>query len=204
MDYIIFNIIKNIINIFDFEKSINYSKRLIELDSLSCQEISHILTTTKTLGFYYLFDYDEAQNQLETLLNQLLSCGYFIDDWREAVINFIDWIDLWHHSVKFHFAPDLFKSTCSSCYALKDMHQENVCNPPNSVLLLRHLQNDEYIVVQSGSIVHKETATKLVCINEKYSDIIAKRIKEFFIYLDFWIEQSGGEILLDPHYYIIR
>ena len=79
VDYIFMQIARNIINIFDFEKTVNYSTRLSELDNLSIEEMAYKLTKTETLGFYYLFDYEESQMKLENLLNQLLSCNYFFD-----------------------------------------------------------------------------------------------------------------------------
>lgn len=166
--------------------------------------MAQALVSGKTLGFYYLFDYGEFQENLEKLLDQLLSCGYFIDGWRESVINFIDWIDIWNYTIDSHFSPDLFESVSESNYAIKDMHIENPQNPPNSVLLLKHLKEDQYVVVQGGSLGNLKCADKLVRIQAKYSKLIATRIKEFLRHLDFWMEQSGGEFILDPHYYIIH
>ena len=199
-------IARNIINIFDFEKTIDYSKRLLELDNLSVEEMAYKLFNTETLGFYYLFDYEESQIKLENLLNQLLSCNYFFDGWREAVINLIDWLDMWNHTIDSHFSPNLFQSTYDSNYAIKDMYAENPQNPLNSVLLLKHYNEDQYSTVQGGSLrkSNYELAVKIVCIQDCYSYIIAQRIKEFLSYLDFWLEETGGEMILDPHYYLIK
>lgn len=206
IDYIVLQIARNIINIFDFEKTVNYSTRLSELDNLSVEEMAKKLSKTETLGFYYLFDYEESQAKLENLLNQLLSCNYFFDGWREAVINLIDWIDMWNHTIDPHFSPNLFQVICNSNYAIKDMNMENSQNPPKSVLLLKHIKDEQYSVVQGGSLsnINYEFARKIVCIQECYSYIIAKRIKEFLLHLDFWLNESGSEIILDPHYYIIH
>ena len=206
IDYIVLQIVRNIINIFDFEKEVNYSTRLSELDNLSVDEMAHLLSKTETLGFYYLFDYEESQMKLESLLNQLLSCNYFFDGWREAVINLIDWLDMWNHTIDSHFSPNLFQSAHNSNYAIKDMNKENPQNSIKSVLLLKHYKDDQYSVVQGGSLskFNYEIAVKIVCIQDCYGYIIAKRIKEFLSYLDFWLEESGGEMILDPHYYIIH
>lgn len=206
IDYIVLLIVRNIINIFDFEKTVNYSTRLSELDKLSVEEMAYKLSKTETLGFYYLFDYEESQMKLESLLNQLLSCNYFFDGWREAVINLIDWLDMWNHTIDSHFSPNLFQSTHNSNYAIKDMNEENSQNPVKSVMLLKHYKDDQYSVVQGGSLskFNYENAVKIVCIQDCYGYIIAKRIKEFLSHLDFWLEESGGEMILDPHYYIIH
>lgn len=206
VDYIFMQIARNIINIFDFEKTVNYSTRLSELDNLSIEEMAYKLTKTETLGFYYLFDYEESQMKLENLLNQLLSCNYFFDGWREAVINLIDWIDMWNHTIDSHFSPNLFQATRNSNYAIKNMHTENPQNPPNSVLLLKHHKKDQYSVIQGGFLSNSNytPAGKIVCIQECYGYKIAKMIKEFLSYFDFWLEESGSEIILDPHYYIIK
>lgn len=206
IDYIFLQIARNIINIFDFEKTIDYSKRLLELDNLSVEEMAYKLFNTETLGFYYLFDYEESQIKLENLLNQLLSCNYFFDGWREAVINLIDWLYMWNHTIDSHFSPNLFQSTYDSNYAIKDMYAENPQNPLNSVLLLKHYNEDQYSTVQGGSLrkSNYELAVKIVCIQDCYSYIIAQRIKEFLSYLDFWLEETGGEMILDPHYYLIK
>ena len=206
VDYIFMQIARNIINIFDFEKTVNYSTRLSELDNLSIEEMAYKLTKTETLGFYYLFDYEESQMKLENLLNQLLSCNYFFDGWREAVINLIDWIDMWNHTIDSHFSPNLFQATHNSNYAIKNMHTENPQNPPNSVLLLKHHKKDQYSVIQGGFLSNSNytPAGKIVCIQECYGYKIAKMIKEFLSYFDFWLEESGSEIILDPHYYIIK
>lgn len=204
IDYVIVQMIRNIINIFDFEKDINYSTRLCELDDLSIDEMAQALTTCETLGFYYMYDYEEFQQKLEKVLDQLLSCGYFVDGWRESVINFIDWIDLWDHSIDSHFSPDFFAEILESNYTIKDMHKENVQNPPNSVVLLKHIKEEQYIVVQGGLLRKQKNADKLVHIQARYSKLIAIRVKEFLQNVDFWLEQSGGEFILDPHYYVIR
>lgn len=207
IDYIVLQIVRNIINIFDFEKAVNYSTRLLELDKLTVEEMANVLSKTETLGFYFLFDYEESQMKLESLLNQLLSCNYFFDGWREAVINLIDWIDMWNHTIDAHFSPNLFQITHDdSNYIIKDMHIENPQNPPKSVLLLKSLENEQYSVVQGGSLssANYELAKRIVRIQDNYDYIIAKRIKEFLLHLDFWLKESGGEIILDPHYYIIK
>lgn len=206
IDYIVLQILRNIINIFDFEKSINFSIRSTELDRLSVEEMAYKLSKTETLGFYYLFDYRESQIKFESLLNQLLSCNYFFDGWREAVINLIDWIDMWNSTIDPHFSPSLFQIVRDSNYIIKDMHSENPQNSFGSVILLKHYKDDQYSVVQGGSLSRSnyELARKIVCIQDRYSYIIAKRIKEFLSHFDFWLEESGGEIILDPHYYIVH
>lgn len=206
IDYIVLQIARNIINIFDFEKAVNYSIRLSELDNLSVEEMACRLSKIETLGFYYLFDYEESQIKLESLLNQLLSCNYFFDGWREAVINFIDWLDMWNHTIDSHFSPNLLQAIHDSNYAIKDMHEENPQNPLKSVMLLKHYKDEQYSVVQGGSLskFNYQLAIKIVRIQDCYSYIIAKRIKEFLSYLDFWLDESGDEIILDPHYYLIN
>lgn len=206
IDYIFLQIARNLINIFDFEKAVNFSKRLAELDNFSVEEMAYQLSKTQTLGFYYLLNYEESQINLENLLNQLMSCNYFLDGWREAVINLIDWLDMWNNTIDSHFSPNLFKTAFDSIYAIKDMHAENPQNPPESVMLLKHLKNEQYSVVQSGSLskFNYKLAEKIVCIQDCYGYIIAKRIKEFLAHLDFWLEESGSEIILDPHYYVIH
>ncbi len=206
IDHIVLQIARNIVNIFDFEKDINISSRLAELDSISLKEMAFLLSKTNTLGFYYFFDYEESQSKLEKLLDQLLSCDYFVDGWREAVINIIDWIDMWNHAVDPHFTPDLFKSKTNSSYEIKDMYAENPTNPPNSVILLKHHQGNEYSIVQGGTLrkCNYDISKKIVCIHDCYGHIIATRIKEFLTVLGSWLEESGSEIILDPHYYLIH
>ena len=113
---------------------------------------------------------------------------------------------MWNHTLDPHFTPNLFKSTEESTYKLKDMHAENSINPIKSVLLLKHHKANEYSVVQGGAINKSDyvNSQKIVCIQDCYGDIIAIRIKEFFAMLDLWLEESGSEIILDPHYYLIR
>ena len=85
------------------------------------------------------------------------------------------------------------------------MYSENSQNPPRSVILLKHI-DDKYSVVQGGSLCNcnYESASKQVVIQDCYGYIIAKRIKELFTIIDLWLEESGSEIILDPHYYIIK
>lgn len=204
IDYIFLEIIRNIINIFDFEKTVNYSTRLKELDNLTVEEMAYKLSQTETLGFYYLYDYENSQAKLEQLLNQLLSCNYFFDGWRESVINLINWIDMWNHTIAPHFSPNLFKKVADSNYVIKDMKKENPLNPPNSVMLLKHYKDNQYRVIQGGVLSNYEFADKIVCLQDCYGYKFANGIKEFLSYLDFWLEESGNEIILDPHYYFIH
>ena len=204
IDYIFLEIIRNIINIFDFEKTVNYSTRLKELDNLTVEEMAYKLSQTETLGFYYLYDYENSQAKLEQLLNQLLSCNYFFDGWRESVINLINWIDMWNHTIDPHFSPNLFKKVADSNYVIKDMKKENPLNPPNSVMLLKHYKDNQYRVIQGGVLSNYEFADKIVCLQDCYGYEFANGIKEFLSYLDFWLEESGNEIILDPHYYLIH
>lgn len=148
IDYIFLQITKNIINIFDFEKEVNLSKRLLELDNLSIERMAYLLAQKETLGFYYLFYYEDAQLKLEKLLDQLLSCDYFADSCRESVINLIDWIDIWNHTIDPHFSPKLFKKTVDSSYEIKDMYAGNSNNPPNSVILMKKRNGNEYSVAK--------------------------------------------------------
>ena len=205
IDYIVLQIARNIVNLFDFEKEVNLSARLAELDELPIDKMAFLLSQTNTLGFYYFFDYEESQLKLEKLLDQLLSCEYFADGWRAAVINLIDWLDMWNHTVDSHFTPNLFKSTIDSSYEIKDMYAENPTNPPNSVVLLKHHKGNEYSIVQGGALrkCNYDISKKIVCIQDCYGYIIATRIKEFLTVLDLWLEESGSEIILDPDYYLI-
>ena len=204
IDYIVLKIVRNIINITDFEKTVNYSSRLVELDELSVKDMAYMLAKTETLGFYYLYDYENDQMILEELLNQLLSSNCFSDSWTEAVINFIDWLDSWNNTIDSHFSPNLFETSRVSEYIIKDMHEENPQNPPKSVMLLKHIEDNEYSVVQGGTLNNSEIADRIVSIQDCYGYKIATRFKEFFEYLDFWLEESGSEIILDPHYYLMR
>lgn len=206
IDYIVLNILRNIVNLFNFEQEVVFSKRLLELEKLSVKDMAYRLTHTQTLGFYYLYDYEHSQNELESILNQLLSCNYFSDSWRANVIHFIDWIDLWDKTIDPHLSPDLFKEIVDSNYAIKDMHIENQTNPPNSVLLLKHYKDDQYTVIQGGSLTmaNRELGNKLVYLQDVYGYIFAVRIKHFITHLNNWLDESGNEIILDPHYYLFR
>ncbi len=205
IDYIFLRIVRNIINIFDFEKAeVNYSKRIVELESLSISEMAYILTQSETLGFYFLNDYYNSQEKLEEILNQLLSSNFFYDSWSEAVIYLIDWIDLWMHTIDPHFVSKMFKTIKDCDYVIKDMHIENSDNPPKSVLLLKHVKDNQFSVVQGGELSNHKFANKIVCLHDSYGYIFAKRIKSFFNHLNFWLDESGNEIILDPHYYLLR
>ena len=204
IDYIVLKITRNLVNILDFEKNVNYSTRLPELDKLSISEMAYQLSKSKTLGFYYFYNYEDTQLQLEKILDQLLSCSYFPDNWRVSVIQMIDWLDSWNHTIDPHLSPNLFKVVMDSEYIIKDMHKENSKNPPNSVMLLKHYKDNEYTIVQGGSLSANELGNKIVCLQDCYGYIFAKRIKEFLSYLDFWLEETGNEIILDPHYYLMR
>lgn len=206
IDYIFLEITKNIVNIFDYEKDINFAQRISELGDLSKEDIAQKLVTTYTLGFYYLFDYQNVQRRLEQLLDQLLSCNYFMDSWKISIIQLIDWIDMWDHAKDSHFSPNLFKIGSNTSYRIKDMHFENQTNPINSVLLLKELNEKKYVVIRGGSLktADYQLAIKTVCIQEKYGLLIAKEIKEYFRLLDYWLAESGDEIILDPHYYILK
>lgn len=204
IDHIVLLIAENIVKIFDFEKNINLSTRLPELEKMSLTDMTYQLSKSSTLGYYFLYNYDNSQLQLETILNQLLSCNYFADSWHATVIHLIDWIDMWNHTVDPRFSPNLFKSITDSEYIIKDMHKENPNNPPNSVVLLKHYKDNQYTLVQGGSLSNKELGNKIVCLHNCYGYIFARRIKEFLSYLDYWLEESGSETILDPHYYLMR
>lgn len=204
IDYIVLRIARNIVDIFDFEKTVNLSTRLPELEKMSIKDMAYLLSQSETLGYYFLYNYDDSQLQLETILNQLLSCNYFADSWCATVIHLIDWIDIWNHTVDPHFSPNLFQSVADSDYIIKDMHKENPKNPPNSVVLLKHYKDNKYTVVQGGSFGGNKLGNKLVRLQDCYGYIFACRIKEFLLHLDYWLEESGSEIILDPHYYLMK
>ena len=206
IDYLFLQIVGNIINIFDFEQNVNFSTRPDELSKLTKEELAELLVSSQTLGFYYLFNYSDAQQSLERILDQLLSCSYFTDSWRAIVIELIDWIDLWTHSIDPHFSPNLLKIKQESAYRIRNMKSVNPSNPENSVILLKHYIDNDYKVVQGGFLTQNnyETSTKIVALNKQYSEIIATRIHELFECFDKWLNESGNEIILDPHYYIIE
>lgn len=204
IDYIVLRIARNIVNIFDFEKTVNLSTRLLELEQMEIKDMAYLLSQSKTLGYFFYYNYDDSQLQLETILNQLLSYNYFSDSWRITVIYLIDWIDMWNSDIDPHFSPNLFKSVTDSSYMIKDIHKENPKNPIDSVVLLKHYEGNQYKVVQGGALSNKEIGKKIVCLQDCYSYKFASRIKEFLSHLDYWLEESGSEIILDPHYYLIR
>jgi len=203
IDYIVINIVRNIVNILKFEQSVNYSTFLVELDNYSVEELSEIITKTETLGFYYRFDYEEYQVKLETILDKLLSCDYFINSWREAVINFINWIDMWTHSIEEHFSPGLLIEVAPTDYRIKKMAYENSANPRNSVILMKHIEKDKFRVIQGGFLSNTSQADQRVVIDKKYALLIATRIKELLHNINFWMNESGDEFVLDPKYYVI-
>ena len=76
------------------------------------------------------------------------------------------------------------------------------------ILLVGYIQlikDNQYSIVQGGRLCkcNYEYATKIVCIQVCYGYIVANRVKEFLASLDLWLEESGSEIILDPHYYLI-
>ena len=206
IDYLFLQIERNIINLVNFEQEVNYSTRPTELAGLSKENLAELLVNSQTLGFYYLLDYEDTQQKLEQILNQLLSCSYFYDSWRAIVIELIDWIDMWTHSTDLNYSPNLLEIKNESQYRIQNMNSVNLSNPINSVLLLKHHKDNEYTVIQSGFLTQSnyEMATKMVQVQKRYSEIIAGRIQEFFECLDMWLDESGNEIILDPHYYIIK
>lgn len=205
VDYMVLKITRNLINIFDFEQNVNLSKRIIELDNLTIEEMAYKLSHTDTLGFYYLYDYDNLKQELEQIFNQLLSSEYFADGWRISVIELINWISMWNNIFRPHLEDKLFKNIKGSKYKIKDMHLENPDNPKNSVVLLKHHEADEYVVIQGGTLCkyNYDLSKKIVCLQDSYGYIFAQSIKKFFEVLDMWLEESGNEIILDPDYYLI-
>ncbi len=203
IDYEVLKIVRNIIDITKFEETVNYSKYLVELSSKTIDDISAILSTKPTLGFFYRNNFRECQQKLELLLDKLLSCDYFAMTWREALIRFIVWIDVWQHSMDEHFSPNLLKVGKITDYAIKDMHEENPTNPINSVLLLKHIEKNNYRVIQGGNIIDKSYAINLVTLNDQFCHNIASQIKEFINIIDFWMEESGNEFILEPRHYMI-
>ena len=123
--------------------------------------------------------------------------------WREAVIRFIVWIDIWQHSMDEHFSPNLLKVVSEARYIIKEMHNENPANPLNSVLLLKHIEGSNYKVVQGGFIANKENVSNLVTVETQYTHNIASQIKELINIIDFWMNESGNEFILEPRHYMI-
>ena len=203
IDYEVLRIIRNMICILKFEENVSYSKFLNEISEKSIDDISYLLLTKPTLGFYYRYNYAECQNNLEQLLDKLLSCDYFSMTWREAVIRFIVWIDIWQHSMDEHFSPNLLKVVSEARYIIKEMHNENPANPLNSVLLLKHIEGSNYKVVQGGFIANKENVSNLVTVETQYTHNIASQIKELINIIDFWMNESGNEFILEPRHYMI-
>ncbi len=203
IDYEVLKIVRNIIDITKFEETVNYSNYLNEISSKTIDDISAILSTKPTLGFFYRNNFSECQQNLELLLDKLLSCDYFAMTWREALIRFIVWIDIWQHSMDEHFSPNLLKVGKITDYAIKNMYEENPTNPINSVLLLKHIEKNNYRVIQGGNIIDKSYAINLVTLNDQYCHNIASQIKEFINIIDFWMEESGDEFILEPRHYMI-
>ena len=83
------------------------------------------------------------------------------------------------------------------------MRKQNSDNPPLSVILCEKTMKEKYKVIQGGFLPKSnfELSTYLLLINEKYSKLMATIIKDFFGALNDWIDESGNEIILDPHYY---
>ena len=204
IDYIVLAIMRNVINLFRFGQNINYSSVLTELGDMDASEMSSMLSKSQTLGFYYYFDYRYYRSQLEGLFDKLISTDSFDSSWREAVVNFIDWIDLWTYTVDNHFAPSLLHDVGETDYEIQDMHSENHTNPPNSVLLLKHISEDKYQVIQGGFLSHVTLANHFVILDSRYATIVTKRIQKFISCVNFWMEQSGYEMILDPHYFTLR
>lgn len=203
IDYEILKIVRNLIFAMRFEEEVNYSKCINEISEQSIEEIANLLSSKPTLGFYYRYNYAECLQNLEELLDKLLSCDYFHMSWREALIRFITWIDVWQHSMDEHFSPSLLKYVNKTQYAIHDMHKENPSNPQNSVLLLMPINGNQFRVIQSGIIINKEFATDLVVINKDYANNIARQIKDFFDIIEFWMNESGNEFILEPRHYLI-
>lgn len=203
IDYEVLKIVRNLICILKFEESVDYSKYLDDLSSISVDDISDILLNKPTLGFYYRYNYEECQKNLELLLDKLLSCDYFNMAWREAVIRYIVWIDIWQHSMDEHFSPNLLKAISESKYIIKNMHEENPANPVNSVLLLKPIDGNSYRVIQGGNIVDRTFVSNLVTVDVQYAQNLAAQIKEFIKIIDFWMNESGNEFILEPRHYMI-
>ena len=173
IDYEILKIVRNIISTLKFEETVDYSKCIGEISSKTIDEITVILSSKPTLGFYYRYNYEECLKNLESLLDKLLSCDYFHMSWREAVIRFITWIDVWQHSMDEHFSPNLLAFIGKTQYAIQNMHKENPTNPINSVILLKHKNGNNFRVIQGGIIMDKEYAVDLVVVNTEYANNLA-------------------------------
>lgn len=210
IDKIFLGIFSNIINIFYFEKtSIEYVVVKDKLKKMSDIDMAYILAKTETLGFFFLYDYTNWENELKEMQKILLNSQYYSDKWCEIVICLLNWIEGWNRIFALQQEERLFKTIKNSNYIVEDECKLGVINLESSnslnrKVLLRKEENNSYSIVRAGTIRKSNIVDKIVCLNDANGYNFTNKIKRFLEYLDNWIEESGSEIICNSNGQLFR
>lgn len=100
----------NIQKLEDKKIIVNELKKLVEKNQKNAETaLAYAISLANFSNAQPLEERESTIVELGQWTEKWSANGIFVDGWRKSVINFIDWIDLWDHSIDSHFSPDFLR-----------------------------------------------------------------------------------------------
>ncbi|NSW91595.1 MAG: hypothetical protein HPY74_13140 [Firmicutes bacterium] len=180
-----------------------------ELLSLKKDQLLSILKKREPiLGFFANNDLNEIKEMLTQIFTTLTTSNLYPLEWSLTVLKLLDWIRQYQYLISDRAKKKLYCSVLSPASNLKviSANKMNPNNPPNSYLLLKKVGKDAGQVLYSATMpnIDEKYLLSPYTMNECAIDIFSDCIFEIITLGNKWLDETGGEFILDPDYYKIH
>ncbi len=173
-----------------------FSKFLV----LSKNDIRNILTENEYFGFQVFRVWEAYQTNLENILKNAFIIQKLDSKQVIAIIGILKSIQAMEATQKI---DDMFAATGKKLTGYKLVKGDSI-NPrntkyPDRFLLLKHLQEDKFVVIDFPDIpqYNEEKAFNAYKVNPMYIDYFTEVISNFIKDLNDWVSLTGNEFLVD-------
>ena len=187
--------------------SLNYNEIFMSPENIRIflsqteKDLINTIKTKKFLGFQVYKNWSITEKNITNVLENSFILKHLDSDYIIAVIELLKEVRLFESMSK--NVHDLYISTEKKAegYRIESGKDINIKNNeyPDRYLLLKHLDEDKYIVIDFGdfALYQREKLLTIYRFNEKYINFFSSSLIGLINRIKLWIELTGHEFIID-------
>ena len=207
IDYCLLEILKQlccmIFGTVTMSDALSKVNELLNLDESGLQTI--IEKRISILGFFAKNDLGNARDIIEKAFLAITTANTYRIEWSLYTLEIIDWIRRYQNIISLRARVKLYSGVLSPA-AMYNVTSSKSSENSRGLLLVKKYGQNQGQVLYSGTM-GKEDVRNLLSpyrINDKAIPLFVTCVMDILKISNKWIDDTGGEFILDPDYYVIN
>jgi hypothetical protein len=173
---------------------------LFALLDLNNDEFLKLIKGKEFLGFQLFRDTEKLQISFQAIIDNPIFAKHIDDGKVASLITLINALYLFNENIKNR--RDLFKKTTkvASEFRVVNGHSMNNANPPNSVMLIKKIDDEKGVVMDAGEFpkYRQDNLLHYFMVSDKEVSVLVLLYEDIFRAIEEVIKNWDGSITLDP------